>query len=167
MSDATAEYWIETLNLQEHPEGGSFGEVYRSEETIAGNALPRRYRGDRCVATSIYFLLKGGEVSRFHRLQSDETWHFYAGSSLTLHLLDPESGYHALHLGAEFEHGCRFQHTIPHGVWFGATVDATDSFTLVGCTVAPGFDFADFELATRDALLKTFADAHSVIERLT
>lgn len=163
----TAQYWIDRLNLQAHPEGGYFSEVYRSDEVIAGTALPDRFSSDHNIATSIYFLLKSGEPSKFHRILSDETWHFYAGSPLSIHLLDHTAGYRTLPLGPDFDNGYRFQQTVPRNVWFGATVDLPNSFSLVGCTVAPGFAFEDFELAERTSLLAEFPDHSEIIKKLT
>ena len=162
-----ARYWIDKLNLQAHPEGGYFAEVYRSGEMLPAAALPERYGQDRNIATAIYFLLTSDQISRFHRLKSDETWHFYTGSPMTIHLLDPNQGYSKLLLGPDFDSGYRFQQTVPRNVWFGATVDQPASFTLVGCTVAPGFDFADFEMGTNEDLKAAFPGYTEVIDRLT
>lgn len=163
----SAQYWIDRLNLQAHPEGGYFSEVYRSDEKITSSALPDRFTADHAFSTSIYFLLKSGEPSKFHRILADETWHFYAGSPLTIHLLDTANGYRTLPLGSDFDNGYRFQQTVPRNVWFGATVDQPESFTLVGCTVAPGFEFEDFELADRNYLLENFANHSEIIRTLT
>ncbi len=163
----TTDYWIEKLNLQAHPEGGYFSEIYRADERISTEALPDRFSSDHAFSTSIYFLLKSGEPSKFHRILSDETWHFYAGSPLTIHLLDPTHGYRTLPLGSDFENGFRFQQTVPRQVWFGATVNQPDAFTLVGCTVSPGFEFEDFELAERKKLLSEYPDHTNIIKRLT
>ena len=140
-----AKYWIKKLKMAKHPEGGHYREVYRSEEMIPLKGLPARYTGQRAFATSIYFLLKGLEVSQFHRLKSDELWHFYTGSPLTIHIINPSGTYSTINLGPDIRKGQTFQCAIPRNHWFGATVDNTKSFSLVGCTVAPGFDFADFE----------------------
>ena len=168
-----AQYWIEKLGLARHPEGGYYREVYRSPESIAAEALPGRYEGARVLATSIYFLLPGSQVSRLHRLCSDELWHYYAGSALTIHVISRDGEYKRLRLGADFdrdmraEDGMRFQATVEKGSWFGATVDDADSYTLVGCTVAPGFEYADFVLGDRDALLGRYPQHREIIERLT
>lgn len=140
--------WIRHLGLEAHPEGGHFKEVYRSDERIARSALPGRYSGDRAFATSIYYLLRSGEISRKHRIQSDEIWHHYDGSALELTIHGPD-GRPARHLlGKNPDRGETPQLVVPRGLWFEARVAAPDSFVLVGCTVAPGFDFADFELQT-------------------
>ena len=158
----TATYWIRRLRLRKHPEGGYYREVYRAEEAIPARALPRRYGGRRAYSTAIYFLLRGRDVSRFHRLESDETWHFYLGSSLTIHIISPNGKYTTVKLG-----GSGFQRTIPRRHWFGATVDDPKGFALIGCTVAPGFEFADFELGTRAELWSLCRGARSIVGRLT
>ena len=95
-----AAYWIETLGLQEHPEGGYYAEVYRSSEIIAPSGLPRRFSGERPVSSSIYYLLEGNQVSHLHRIKSDEIWHFYAGAALTIFTLDDEGRTKELKLGS-------------------------------------------------------------------
>jgi len=162
-----ASEWIDALGLVPHVEGGYYREMYRSGEVLPADVLPQRYSGPRCFSTAIYFLLKSDQVSRLHRLRTDEIWHFYAGSPLTLHLLTPDGEYQAIHLGADPDAAQCFQAVIPAGVWFGATVDAPDSFTLVGCTVAPGFDFADFELGRREKMLAGFPQHADLLKRLT
>ena len=162
-----AAYWVNRLRLQKHPEGGFFRETYRAEESMPANALPQRFKGARSFATAIYFLLQGREVSRFHRIQSDELWHFYTGSALTVHVLNPAGHYTALRLGADPVQGHEFQARIRSGCWFGATVNDPRSYALVGCTVAPGFDFADFELADRHQLLSQYPQHIELIKRLT
>ncbi len=163
----TPEYWIEKLELRKHPEGGYFREVYRSEEIIPADGLHNRYTGDRNHSTSIYFLVTSSEFSAFHRIKSDETCHFYAGSAVTLHLIDLERQYSTVRLGPDTENGEVFQFTIPHRVWFAAEVDEPDSYALVGCTVAPGFDFDDFESAKRAELTRLYGQHQEVIGKFT
>ena len=157
-----AEHWIQTLNLSPHPEGGYFRETYRSPEIIQQAALPPGFADSRHFATCIYFLLAGEQVSHFHRIRSDELWHFYAGSSLTIHLLE-EDGYRSLPLNADGN----FQQMVPSGVWFGATVDDSSGYALVGCTVSPGFDFSDFEMAERAVLLQSWPEQSELIQQLS
>lgn len=159
--------YIRSLGLQPHPEGGWFRETYRCGEAIARKALPGRYPGARSFATSIYFLLTSDTFSALHRLRSDEQWHFYTGSALTIHVIDPSGDYRAIRLGADVECGESFQAVVPAGCWFGATVDEPDGFTLVGCTVAPGFDFSDFEMGRREELIQNHPGHRGLIERLT
>jgi predicted cupin superfamily sugar epimerase len=159
----TADDWIACLQLEPHPEGGYFRRSYTAELTLV---LPDR-AGQRPVATAIYYLLKGGQRSRLHRLKSDELWHFYTGSPLTVHVLDGEGQCAARLLGNDPTLGQQFQLSTSAGCWFGATVDDPTGFSLVGCTVAPGFDFADFKLADRAALIRQYPQHAELIERLT
>jgi len=159
--------WIRRLKLRKHPEGGYFRETYRAKERLAANSLPRRFSGPRSISTAIYFLLRSGEVSTFHRIQSDEIWHYYAGCALTLHVLNQAGQYQAIRLGPGSERGESFQAVIRAGCWFGATVCKPRSYTLAGCTVAPGFDFSDFELANRRQLLAKYPRHAEIIRRLT
>ncbi len=165
----TAQYWIDKLGLQAHPEGGYFAEVYRSAEQIPVEGLPARYRGPRRFGTSIYFLLKQDRFSAFHRITSDESWHYYTGSSqVDLYVLSPGGKLSHHRLGPDWEAGERFQATVPAEHWFAAQVGRQPGdFALVGCTVAPGFDFADFELAEQAALVEQFPAHRALIERLT
>ncbi len=162
-----AHYWIKQLDLTEHPEGGYFREVYRSEHRIAADALPEGFDEDHRLATSIYFLLTADRPSRLHRLHADELWHFHTGSSVTLHLLEEGGRYRQLKLGTDPGSGESFQQIVPAGTWFGATVEEPGGFGLVGCTVFPGFEFSDFELGDRSELLRTFPAHNTLIERLT
>jgi len=163
----TADYYLKKLGLQKHPEGGWFKEVYRSAEEIAGEHLPERFSGARHHSTSIYFLLTSDTFSAFHRIKSDELWHFYDGSSVTVYMIGNEGSYSQVTLGRNIENCEVLQCVIPHGVWFGAKVNSADSFCLVGCTVAPGFHFDDFELGEREELLKLFPQHKKIIEKLT
>ncbi len=153
--------WIEKLELARHPEGGWFKEVYRAAETVPESALPDRFDGDRAFSTAIYFLLESDDFSAFHRIHQDEIWHFYAGSPLTVHCINEEGAYSQVHVGETP------MAVIPAGWTFGATVDVPGGFALLGCTVAPGFDFADFEMPTRAELLTDYPAHAAIIERLT
>ena len=159
----TADGWIAHLQLAPHPEGGYFRPNYTAELTLA---LPDR-NGPRPVATAIYYLLKSGQRSRLHRLKSDELWHFYAGSPLIVHVLDHQGEYVPLRLGPDPAVGQHFQLAIRAGCWFGAAVAGPAGFSLIGCTVAPGFDFADFELADRATLTRQHPQHAALIERFT
>lgn len=163
----TAQQWIEQLDLQPHPEGGYFRETYRAAEAIAAAALPPHYGSARSVSTAIYFLLESGQHSAFHRVASDELWHFHAGSSLTLHLLTTEGNLQQQRLGLKMTAGDQPQRLIPAHHWFAATVNEADSFALVSCTVAPGFDFADFELADAGELAAAHPRHQEIIEQLS
>ncbi|MCY7350683.1 MAG: cupin domain-containing protein [Cytophagaceae bacterium] len=148
-----ADYWVKQYQMQPHPEGGWFAETYRSAERIPHVALPERFAGDRVFGTAIYFLLEGHHFSALHRIQSDEIWHFYAGNPLDIFLLNETGLLQITRLGPDATAGEVFQTVVPAGCWFGAKPAMPEGYALVGCTVAPGFDFADFELADRAALL--------------
>ncbi|MBX2976906.1 MAG: cupin domain-containing protein [Ignavibacteriaceae bacterium] len=151
-----AEYYISKLELIQHPEGGYFKEVYRSDESLEENSLPIRYGSSRNFSTSIYFLLNGNQFSSFHKLKSDEIWHHYDGCSITIYLIDASGKLELKVLGKDLEKEQSFQITIPKGSWFAAKPDDENSFSLIGCTVAPGFEFNDFELGKREELISLF-----------
>ncbi len=160
-----AKYWIEKLSLQKHPEGGWFKEVYRSEDVIKRVDLCEKFSGDRHVSTSIYYMLEGEEFSSFHRIKSDELWHFYTGSSSIEIIWIDDGILNVEKLGADFEKGERFQVLIPKNKWFAARLTNTLGYALAGCTVAPGFHFDDFELADKN-LLQKFPALTAKIEKL-
>jgi len=160
-----AREWVRTLGLQRHPEGGYFAEVYRSDGMITGSLLPE-HGGARPYLTSIYFMLPPGDRSRFHRLKSDEIWYHHGGGGLVVHQIDPSGLYTLFRLGWDLAVGERLQVVIKAGCWFGATVWG-DEEALVGCAVAPGFDFADFELAGPTELLVQYPQHEEIINRLT
>ena len=162
-----AKLYIGQLQLSPHPEGGYFREIYRSDETLLNNNLPSRYSSSKAFSTSIYFLLEGSQVSKFHKLKSDEQWHFYDGTAIILYTIDDEGEFGSKLVGSKVEDGESFQVNIKRGTWFGAEVIDKTSFALAGCTVAPGFDFSDFELAKRDNLLKDCPMHKEIIIKLT
>jgi predicted cupin superfamily sugar epimerase len=163
----SAQYWIKKLNLIAHPEGGYYRETYRSELSIPREGLPPQFTGARLVSSAIYFLLDGENFSAFHRLRSDELWHFYAGSPISVHVIEPDGGYSKIHLGSDPEAGDVLQATVKAGRWFASHVRDPGSFALAGCTVAPGFDFADFELGKQAELIRLYPPHRNLIERLT
>lgn len=167
MAPKTARDWIERLGMQRHPEGGWFRETWRSPEAIPGTGLPGRYGAERSFSTAIYFLLEAGDFSALHTLRSEELWHFYAGAPLTVYVIEPDGTRREHSLGADPDAGQSFQAMVTPGAVFGASVDGPEGFALVGCTVAPGFDFADFELCERSALLAKWPEHRALIERLT
>ncbi len=158
---------VRQLGLQPHPEGGYFRETYRASESIPAQGLDRRYGGSRAASTAIYYLLEAGQRSALHRLRSDEIFHFYAGDPLRIIEITPDGRLTETLLGADLAAGGIPQHVIPAGAWFGALPAEGGRFALVGCTVAPGFDFADFELAETVALLAAFPQHEAWIRRLT
>jgi predicted cupin superfamily sugar epimerase len=158
---------VTQLALEPHPEGGFFRETYRSSENVPGPALPPRFGQDRSLATAIYFLLGPGDFSTFHRIKSDETWHYYTGSSpLIVHILDLHLGYRQIKLGNRPQAGEVFQDTVPAGAWFASEPADPTGYALVGCTVSPGFDFRDFEMAKVENLSEPFPEYVGLISRL-
>jgi len=158
-----AESLIKRLGLQPHPEGGFFRETYRAEMKVTRPESSGDSDSVRSAGTAILYLLAGDQVSHLHRIRSDEIWHFYEGSALAIDMIDPFGGYRRKTIGAAFQ----YQVVVPAGTWFGASLLASRGYALVGCTVAPGFEFADFELADRVELLKAYSRHRAIIERLT
>ena len=170
----TGDYWYKKLKLKPHPEGGYYREVYRSSELVKAEHLPERFKGARTFSTAIYFMLTIGERSRVHRIKSDEVWHFYRGLPLVIHMFGSNGSYNAVRLGSNPERGERYQYMVPAGTWFGVTVDESETesdetvredYSLAGCTVAPGFDFEDFEMAG-DQILSAYPGYQDVLRRL-
>ncbi|HVR47998.1 MAG TPA: cupin domain-containing protein [Candidatus Binatia bacterium] len=147
---------IRDLGLRPHPEGGYFTETYRSDRSVVGAA------GDRSALTSIYFLLSGDDFSAFHRLKSDELWHFYEGTDVAIECIDAGGRHRQLVIGRATR-----QAAMPSGVWFAAYLADAKGYALVGCDVAPGFEYGDFEIASRLELLGAFPWHAPLIERLT
>jgi len=165
--EPTAGEWIGRLGLERHPEGGWFRQTYRAPEEIAVAALPGRFGAARSFATAIYFLLERGEVSALHRLAADELWFFHAGGTLLVHALDRAGALTTQRLGFESEQGDALQAQVPQGHWFGAELAPEAEYALVSCTVAPGFEYADFEMAERASLCAQWPGQRALIERLT
>ncbi len=162
----TAADYIEKLQLQPHPEGGYYRQTYVSEEQLNAAALPQRFGGDRSVSTAIYFLLEGKDYSAFHRIKSDELWHFYTGGGLHIYVIHPDGRGEVLLLGNDLANGYHFQQVVKAGCWFASKPANENSFSLVGCTVAPGFDFADFEMAKEGELLMEYPQHEEWIRML-
>jgi len=157
----TADDLIRILQLTPHPEGGYFRETYRSPVVDAAG---------RAASTLIYFLLPRGHVSRLHRIDADESWHLYLGGPLLIHELDarePAAPVRVTTLGSRLDLGERPQHVVPAGCWFGAEPGVGADYALVGCAVAPGFQFEAFELGDRQELAALFPSAGTVVERLS
>ena len=153
---------IATLGLVPHPEGGFFRETFRAQASVQaplGNA-------QRTASTAIYFLLNAGDFSAFHAVESDEVWHHYLGASIELHTIDPSGLHQRIELGPELVRGERPQWVVPARTLQAARVIG-EGFGLCGCTVAPGFDFADFSMPTRGDLVRRFPALRDVIELLT
>ncbi|MDQ6966213.1 MAG: cupin domain-containing protein [Mariprofundaceae bacterium] len=157
--------WIRKLDLQAHPEGGFYRETYRAESCFEG-AAQDDFPAGRHHSTAIYFLLEHGNFSAFHRIRSDELWHFYAGDGLLIHVISPDGNYRCLQLGTNTEAGQLPQAVVPADCWFASEVVERGSFALVGCTVSPGFDFADFELGSRKELISLFPQYQPLLRRM-
>ena len=162
----SASYWIEKLGMESHVEGGAFAEIYRSPVLQKKETLPPSFNGDRNIATAIYFLLQKGQFSAFHRIASDELWHFYTGDPIEIFELN-KAGELVKHLlGNDPEMEQSFVRIIPAGSWFASRVIDRGNFGLAGCTVSPGFDFDDFELADANTLSLEFPAHRLLIESL-
>ncbi len=153
-------------NLQPHPEGGWYAQSYRSSEIIPAAALPDRFGGDRVFSTAIYFLLEQGNFSAFHRIKSDECWHFYQGDPLEVFIIGLEGQLTIISLGQDSSRGQLFQYVVPANCWFASRPAKESEFCFVGCTVAPGFDFADFELANQTNLCSEYPEYSELILEL-
>ncbi|WP_059173073.1 cupin domain-containing protein [Bacillus sp. FJAT-27445] len=158
MDKHTAEYWVSRLELEPHAEGGYFKQTYRSDEEVPGK--------DRALYTSIYFLLRSGEVSHFHRLKSDELWYFHAGDSLSVHMIHENGEYEEVLLGLDLEKGEVPQLLVPKNTIFGSSVLGDGKYALVGCMVSPGFEYKDFELFTQEELLKDYPQHLEIIGKM-
>ncbi len=163
----SAEFWINHLNLTKHVEGGSFAELYRSPLSIKRENLPASFKGDRAISTSIFFLLEKGQISALHRIASDEIWQFCLGDCLEIYEIDTNGELTIHRLGSNPTKQEQFQCIIKAGSWFGSKVAEDGDYSLVGCTVSPGFHFDDFELADPVALSKQFPQYKDMIELLT
>ena len=151
---------IKHLNLEPHPEGGFYKEVFRSEEHIHSPD----FEDSRSLLTSIYFLITAGNFSAFHRIAGNELWYYHYGATCTIHVLQQEGGYTKINLGKAVEEGEKFQAIVKSGDWFAS--ETTGDYSLVGCVVAPGFDFKDLEMANRNKLILAYPGQMELIERL-
>ncbi|RTL60738.1 MAG: cupin domain-containing protein [Sphingobacteriales bacterium] len=162
----TASYLVDHYQMQAHPEGGFYKQTYRSDEYLNTAHLPGRFGGERVISTAIYFLLEGNQFSAFHRIKSDELWHFYYGTSLNIYVIHLNGELKIIKLGNNIVEGENFQTVVPAGCWFASKPVKEEGFSFVGCTVAPGFDFADFELAKANSLIKEYPQHKDLIRRL-
>jgi predicted cupin superfamily sugar epimerase len=153
---------VRLLRLEPHPEGGFYRETWRSPLSLAGLVQ----RDARAASTAIYFLLPAGTFSALHRVASDEVWHHYDGDPVDLHELDDLGNHSVTTLGRALQAGERPQHVVPAKRW-QAAVPRGDRYALCGCTVAPGFDFADFEMPSRAEMMRIFPAHAELIERLS
>ena len=157
---------IKQFKLQRHPEGGWYHQTYKSNEFVSGSALPSRFTGDRAFSTAIYFLLEQGNFSAFHKIKSDECWHFYAGDPLHVYIIEQSGELKIITLGSDFENGQYFQYVVPASCWFASRPAIKSKYSFVGCTVAPGFEFEDFELANPDELCLVYPKHVALIKEL-
>ena len=158
---------VKNFNLLSHPEGGFYAETYRSEGEINKESLPSNMEADsRNYSTGIFFLLPNGEKSRFHRIKSDEMWHFYLGGAMSVVEIHDDGRVVETVLGQDIENDEKLQYVVPANCWFGSFPHDSTKFSFVGCTVSPGFDFSDFELAEKKYLLDKFPLAKKYIDKL-
>ncbi len=168
MKKLTANKIIEKYGLLSHPEGGHYLETYRSNGTILEASLPTNTKGsERNYSTGILFLLPQGSISRFHRIKSDEMWHFYLGGPMSVVEIHDDGSIKETVLGRDILIGEQLQYVVPANCWFASFPHYETEYSFVGCTVAPGFDFLDFEMAKRDDLLEKFPDHEEIITKLT
>jgi len=158
--------WVEKLQLLPHPEGGFYKENYRSTETLEHGCIPERFTGSRSMSTAIYFLITAGNFSAFHRIKSDECWHFYSGSCLLVYVIFPNGNLEIIRLGSNIKNGEVFQYVVPANCWFASCPAPESQYSFVGCTVAPGFDFNDFEMADSEYLAKEYPLHKEIIHSL-
>ncbi|WP_274308610.1 cupin domain-containing protein [Solibacillus daqui] len=156
----TIEQLIEALQLEPHPEGGFYRSTMRDNEKLI------LAHGERPLYSSIYFLLRSQDISHLHRLQSDEVWYYHGGSALTIHMIYEDGTYEAKKLGLNIENGEQPQILVEKGTIFGSSVEEENTFGLVGCMVAPGFDFEDFELFTQQQLLEIYPQHEVIIKKM-
>ncbi|MFY0651895.1 MAG: cupin domain-containing protein [Cyclobacteriaceae bacterium] len=163
MAARNAAYWIKELDLIDHPEGGYYKETYRSNYKISHH----EFRGERNASTAIYFLLVQDNFSAFHRIKSDELWHFYDGDPVSIFVIGKAGNLDCIKLGLNAAKGEVPQAVVSAGCWFASCVDSGGAYGLVGCTVSPGFDFQDFELADRKDLSQLFPQHTELINKFT
>jgi uncharacterized protein len=160
---ATADELVKALHLRPlDAEGGYYAETFRSSFKIQSESGV-----ERPASTAIYYLLTDSTYSRLHRLRSDEVWHFYAGDPVEMVQLAEGGNGQIIVLGSDLLHGEKCQVIVPAGVWQGARLRAGGRWALMGCTVAPGFEFADFELADRQRLRNQYPTFGEWIDALT
>ncbi len=157
---------ISHYRMQPHPEGGYFQQTYKSSGSIPLPALPEGFSGSRAFSTAIFFLLEQGNFSAFHRIKSDECWHFYEGQTLLVHIITPEAEIKTVRLGPDIANGEVYQFVVPAHCWFASEPAPGTAYSFVGCTVSPGFDFADFEMADSAGLVTQYPTHGEMIHRL-
>ncbi len=157
---------IDKYKLHPHPEGGWYVQTYKSKGIIPSCSVPVQFPDYRSYSTAIYFLLEKGNFSAFHRIKSDECWHFYSGDPLEIFIMNDSGNINSIILGNGLKESETFQYVVPANTWFASRPAKNSTYCFVGCTVAPGFDFADFELAAADDLIKLSPHFTSFIQQL-
>lgn len=153
---------IEQLDLIRHEEGGYYRRTYTSSFQIKFDGK------DRAIGSAIYYYLDSQDFSAWHRIKSDEMWHFYSGSELVIHMIAQDRRLLSVRLGdPQKDNHVVPQFTVSAGIWFAAEVGGVNSYALVGCTCFPEFDYADFEIADRDELVRQFPEHKDIIYRLS
>jgi uncharacterized protein len=164
----TAQQVVDLLKLEPLPgEGGLFAEMYRSPHRLAKGALRGCYSGERSLSTAIYYMLTPDTFSAMHRLEGDEIYHFYLGDPVEMLMLKPDGAAEAILLGQDLAAGMRVQHKVCGGTWQGSRLAAGGKFALMGTTMSPGFDPADFELGQRNELSARYPTYAPLISMLT
>ena len=158
---------ISFYELIPHPEGGFYKRTYAADQVISKDCLGDEFNGERLISTAIYYLFTPSTFSAFHRIKSDELWHFYKGTSLHIHVIHASGVYEILKLGDNILQGESFQHVVKAGSWFASVPSNPDGYSFVGCTVSPGFDFSDFELADKEMLSNDFPQHEMLIKYFT
>ena len=160
MRQEDASYWIERLKMQPHPEGGFYKEVFRSQQSV----LRVGENETRQACTSIYYLLEGEDYSGFHRIKSDEIWYFHKGEPLNIHVITAHRQHQVLELSDR--NSGQLCHTVPAGLWFASEIPSKLGYSLVSCAVAPGFEFAEFEMANKKILTDEYPGYKDLFEKL-
>lgn len=163
---STTDQLIKQFNLKAHPEGGWYRQTYKSKESVSAKALPERFGDERAFSTAIYFLLEKGNFSAFHKIKSDECWHFYAGDPLLIYVIKQNGELEIASLGNDFKNNQVFQYIVPANCWFASRPAPGSSYCFVGCTVSPGFEFEDFELGNPNILSVMYPQHETVIKEL-
>ncbi|OGO77138.1 MAG: cupin [Clostridiales bacterium GWB2_37_7] len=162
----TADYFISKLGLEAHIEGGYFKQIYKNSFYTSDEGYPYNFEGDRSLSTTIYFLLRSGQVSKFHKLKFDEVWFYHYGCSMIIHMIDNKGEYRSVRLGLDIEKGEMPQVLVPANVIFGAEPLESDTFSLVSCLVSPGFDYRDFILYEEKDLFYLYPEHTDIIKKL-
>jgi predicted cupin superfamily sugar epimerase len=162
-----ADQWKQALGLLVPSKSGFHRQTYRSGEEVDTGGLPSRFAGSRVFSTAIYFLLESGEFFAFHRIKQDEVWFFHTGVGIVIHQIDEQGKYAKVYLGVNLNNGETPQTVVPAGYLFAVSVPCPERYPLVGCNVAPGFEFDDFEMPSRRQLVARYPEHRGIIGQLT